>query len=415
MYFLVILCLLPPELQAVKDRREQIATAHIDWTLDYGDYQERIELRVAGGTRWERNLGDRNGFHPKQYQTAIAGLKTEEGVKSGQTQDMYDFMFNEPQHRLLLDGSVWNKQGSSMAVDKYPPRASEPPIGFADWGLGTTPRLDNDPELGDCFSSQNDSQKVISCKLRGNSEMALEWVLDTSRDSQPIRCALRNGDDELVRWSQTELTEVDGRWMPSSVEFHRKGENAPYEVLTVEEASFDQDWHRTEPYHPSDLDIGFGHYISATDGGKTGWWDGESILSNLEFQATRCLNDMPFHPDVVRNRARIMGKSVQEYLVILENISRRYKKNHAEEYAEVLRKRAARERDDWDIYVDEFIEEHELVKPKQGIAARILGRAKTLRDIYRDKQTVSSEQEEYDAIEKRIFERMLVKNLKRLK
>lgn len=118
---------------------------------------------------------------------------------------------------------------------------------------------------------------------------------------------------------------------------------------------------------------------------------------------------------MISSLAEERGHSIEEERQRWIRMRDRYRESHADKYAEVLRRRAARKKDDWDVYVDEFVEKHKLDDRKQVVAARILERAKTMRDVYREKQDGSREQEKYDAIENRIFDRMLVRNLKRLR
>ncbi len=398
---------MPPEIQAVKEERAKFTTAYINWTLDHGDYQERFEVRIAAHTRWERNLGDQNGFHPKTHEEVLKYLK-ENGERWKQTEEMHAFKFKEPQHQLLYNGKVWTKQGSSHWALTHEPYAWDPALGLEDWGLRPHSHINDDMKMENCVSTLSGTQRVITCGIQGDSK-SMEWVLDTEKGSQPISATLRAASGLAIARSQTKLANVDGRWMPSSVEFFKREDEEPYQVQTVQEASFDQDWHRQEPYDPNDLDMGFGHWL-----GGLKYWDGASVIGRKDLDRLKYLYDVPLHPDVIEKSASFEKTSVKDYLAKIARNSKQYKLNHAEEYAELLKKRSADEKDEWDAYTDQFVAEHKLGNPKAAVAGKILAAAKKLRNVYRDKQTVSSEKARYDAIEKRIFDRLLVRNLKRL-
>ncbi len=398
---------LPSEIQSAKEERSRFMTAYAEWTVDHGDYKEWFNLQVAGDTIWERNWGDKDGFHPKNYERALQWEEGEGGRRWGQTKEMYKNQYMEPQHRLLYDGEVWKKEGSAEHASHWAPNLLETTLGFGDWGFGATPepfplRIDG------CGSSVDGSRRIVSCHIQ--NDKTIEWVLDTERGSQPVSTTVRDADYNKEAWSRSELKNLDGRWLPDKIEFFRAGEEDSYETMTMLEASFDQNWHRQEPYDPNDLGIGLGHQIGAQE-----YWDGASVIGKEEYLKLRYLYDMPRHPDVVKRQAQFLQKSVREILEHGLRKAKQYKIDHAAEYAELLRKRAAQEKDEWDAYTEKFIREHKLSKPKKALAERILGSAKKLRDVYRDKQTASSEKARYDAIEKRIFDRLLVRNLRRLK
>ena len=106
-----------------------------------------------------------------------------------------------------------------------------------------------------------------------------------------------------------------------------------------------------------------------------------------------------------------------------EQIHQLYLKKHGE--LPVIAK-LSDEPDEWNVYVAEFIKKHQLDEHLQEIARKLLKQAKRLRDLNRkrtrtalrkarsENNTVNVDRLEQNEMEKRIFDRLLVRGLLKL-
>lgn len=245
---LLLIMQLPPEVQAARDLRMQYNTAH-------------IVARDADGRRLEFDYARDT------------------------------ILVSRPQgRRLVRDGIVWSHPTKSMIAGQEKDEEGMP-VGFAGWGFSPRPESDvlitktyghrqviRPHKVDDCESSTVGNIRYIAClQPNGNT---LEWALDTEKDSQPISAILRNRAGEHIRSSHSALEKIDGHWVPTSVSYRNAPEwvalsstdprlpvglggsgrktfaqvaSTEEKVLTIEEASFDEEDHRRESFGLDDI------------------------------------------------------------------------------------------------------------------------------------------------------------------
>ena len=123
-----------------------------------------------------------------------------------------------------------------------------------------------------------------------------------------------------------------------------------------------------------------------------------------------------------------VGKTAEQYAEILrrqgDHVREAYFREHGEKPWLDAPSPKEKKKDEWDLYVEEFLVKHKLPEPGVKRAHEIRDQSKKLRDAYRRKNAAalrkakeendSRKVAEYEGIEKRIFDRVLVRELKRL-
>lgn len=426
---------LPQVVRNGLDARDVERTAHITWTLDSreGDaaVTEHYVTQVSGDTIYQVNNGDESGFHLRNYQRAQQFL---EDVKPyGQTIEMHRFKYAEPQHTLLESGQVWKRGGSGHIVglrDVGTPYA-DAPFDFLQAGAWPVPRTDRPVsrlptawnegwDAAEYTTTTAGSVETVTAK---RDRLTMTWDIDVSRGRQPVRVSI-NKDGKPLYWSRTRLSEQNGRWFPSAVEFFssRKMDGAePYEVVKVQEASFDEPWHWHEPFTPNDINIGLGIQISGDR-----FWDGTQLISRQECMDLVHLYEVAEHPDAVAKHAEFMHKTPAEYLDWMKKGRKTYLARYAKKHGHPFEPPTvvATDEDAWDIYVRKFIADHQLRDKREEHALGFLKRCKKLRThhLHKHRKAIRKAELSNDADElerlneqvKRIFERLLKPGLMRL-
>ena len=260
---------------------------------------------------------------------------------------------------------------------------------------------------------------------------SVKWEFSSAQGHQPIRVEWRVGE-RVIKHSETELQEVDGRWLPKAVRTYTHIDNPEGElaqVLTVTDASFDKPWHRQEPFAPDDIGVVFGTkvFTDTLEGTlDTGSWNGLGYVTGDEFFDLHLGWGIDYHPDLAK---RIWGDGGQAAYFAKLAVQR---KAYLEEYAvenshphpSLIVAAQEDEKDAWDLYVAAFIKEHELNEPRVKRANALLDQAKKLRDHYRRKNKSDQRKAEaagdtakldrVAAIEERIFNRVLKRGLEKL-
>ncbi len=235
---------------------------------------------------------------------------------------------------------------------------------------------------------------------------------------------LREGDNYLIyRRSNVPpvfpildamVTHPDGKYYHkgetremSDGRIYQKGELI--KTLTITHQSFDQPSHRQEPFGLEDIGAQVGSRMRLRDGNNY-WWDGVSIVGEEEWLLKRYGLGLEPSLAVLKKRSEMRGISLARLLDLEEKKAQRWRARHPE----FVSKETAEEEDEWDIYVRKFVDKNKLSKPKAAVAGKILSRSKKLRD-YQRRKSEKGKEAKTEAMEKRIFEKMLVKGLERLK
>jgi hypothetical protein len=158
-------------------------------------------------------------------------------------------------------------------------------------------------------------------------------------------------------------------------------------------------------------------------------WGGTELLTLDEYNELVYLHGVGADPEMLRRHAESSKMSVERYMEGMEIQIRSMRAGYFAEHGErpwlddvVLLKPG--EKDEWDVYVEEFITKHKLTGDAANRAKDILERSKKLRDarlrkyapkIREAKREGDKKKLEYfEAITKRIFDEILVRSLNRL-
>jgi len=260
----------------------------------------------------------------------------------------------------------------------------------------------------------------VSAEWGGN--FRLTWRFDDRYGGLPVGAALER-DDELAGYSETEYERVGERWFPKSVHFYRSDSASPYKMIDVQRATFDESWHLQE-ITPTEIGALNGTQFSSPDGQKA--WTGVELIPVQEYFDLVNLDGVLPDPRILELEAKSLHQTLEEYLRFLERRSVQEREAYRKKYGEEpwLVKKSPKEKDEWDVYVDKFLTEHKLPEPGVKRANEVRDQAKKLRDAYRRKKAEelrkakadidSRKVAEYEGREKRIFDRVLVRGLKRL-
>jgi len=437
-------------------------TSQIEWTMarldgyDHG-LVERFVTRTAGATRWENNRGDENGFHETAFrQTAPEqpdnGLRSSEPPPGVPVEDAAKYMIPKEElagtcNYLVHDAQMWR-----MWREERPLAARVAPLENADSWFSWQPMHVESLSLAPCFESRvggnafrlppSYAEGLESAVFRQETvgptttvsadwgSFRLKWSFDERRGGQAVGAALYR-DGELLSHSQTEVQQTGERWLPKSVQFYKGYSPTPDRVVEVQRATFDEPWHMQE-ITPVDIGLLNGTQVSGPAGDQV--WSGADLIPREDFWNLVFLYDLPPDRRILELFADPKAlkpdpKKVEAYLEWLSNRGKlareEYKKKHGEEpWTELTSLKESKEKDEWDVYVEKFLEEHKL--PEWGIkrANEIRDDAKRRRDAQRivNRPKIKEARSEgaekklvyYQTMENRIFERMLVRPLRKL-
>lgn len=432
----------PEPLQSALSRLST-GTSEFEWELDWrkgpdAGLRERFTTRRAGSDLWESNHGDENGFHARTFRSVPLNSVTDEARDAfAVPQDVVAGTRN----KALLGERMW-----------YVPRAEYPLIGnTADesehqrWrptnfeSIGLIPAWHDEtssnafrvpsPYLFDFENAKFETRpgerfSVVSATF-DSGRSVLSWTFDSRLANSPIRAELLRDGHPLFR-SETNYEVIDGRWSPLAVDFYEGTGQDPSKSINVVKATYDQRWHKKE-ITPEDIGVLPGTQLASTKG--LDFWTGADLIDHEEYWPLVYADPELLHPRMAEILAEQTQQSIEEYREFLrsagENWRRWYKKEHGfDPMADGQSDKGNKENDPWDLYVEKFLAENKL--PDAGVtrAKEILKQAKALRDARRKQNAAKIREakkegderklEKFEEIEKNIFERMLVRNLKKL-
>ncbi len=416
----------------------QAHTSEVEWTVTYlkgGDagLVERHITRTVGDTVWEVNSGDEHGYHRIAYGRLLSEMpdhvrekaQTEKVERAG------------PYHSLLFDSDIWHLEHqrnmlplTGFAVPKAQAKGYRP-LDFTMAGIA--PWWDNHEasilrlretllvgfESATYTVTSRDRIEVITAEFGAKR---IEWHLGKTRGGQPVSASFYQGD-RLSSSSHTELTEMDGRWFPTSMSFYLRDDEQPCKVIKVQQASFDQPGHIKE-ITPNDIGVLFGTQLYG-HAGRPHRWDGTRLITGEEYDELIYIYGLRPDPYIAEKLAEAMGMTVEEHLAQMDKTMEQWRAKYLEKHGEApwLAKKTE-EPDPWDLYVTEFIKKHKLDEPRIKRANELLKNAKKLRDYRQHKNRSEiakarrARDEEklahYEQISERIFQKVLVYRLEKL-
>lgn len=442
---------LPERLQKIIQDRSAEHTSLIEWTV------EKHTGLKAGMT--ERFVTQTIGNSLHQYREVFNDVSADDPY-STYRQELGDSMdararpglrvrrrFGEPVRVMTYEGDYLFHEGIRTHAHLTIPKglSNRQPSDVRGFGVGPHIGFGTDPlGLANEGFYRQDITYTESTDGRYDrittSEFAdrryVEWVFDREQGNQPVRVTLYIYG-EPSDWTETTFQEIDGRWYPQSVNYYQyskgKENGILANALVITHASFDEPWHRQEPFDLSDANIVFGtgiftYYSSQAPEDLQDaimYWSGTEKLTKDEFEEMLYGYNMPIDPSIVAYEMRFRNISREEYDQQFEASRQiwfsRYKIKHGTPF-QIMDLQQSTQTDEWDAYVVRFIEKHALKDMVEKQANDLLKKAKTLRDVYRRKYLkrlkqsaqATSSKNPFETMKKRIFERMLVRGLKRL-
>jgi hypothetical protein len=422
-------------------RVRDFATSEFEWTLSWvggrdDGLVERHMTRRAGDDLWESNLGDENRYHPTMYRS----IPHAAGPDDDRTESEWPAESTAgTQNSLSHAGRIWYIPRAEHSITA---RVTEPtdanshaPFDFSFAGFAPTWNgVDNNNPLrlhGKLLEGLEEAEvsEVLQDGLRKitakYNNKRLVWYLDSTKGDQPVRAEFLQ-DDDLQSSSETEYQLIGDRWVPDSISFYTGYDNSPSQIISVERATFDDPSHMQE-ITPSDIGALFGTQFQSKDGRFC--WDGSSLIPEDDYFELIFLYGMRPDPRILERLAKSVDRTVEQYLGIMERTSdsvrRAYFAEHGKRpWLDVGAVLKPGEKDEWDVYVEEFIAKHKLKGDALKRAKDILVRSKKLRDARMRKNAPKIKEAKregddkkvahYEGITKRIFDEVLVRSLKRL-
>lgn len=445
----------PSRLRNILDS-QRATTSQVEWTATWiggrdDGLVERYVTRKAGGALWESNLGDENGYHPTAYRAGRPGSPDIELPQPEMTKDGPRIMDEEwlrkyevpkkelagTRNSLIHDGQAWYLQYAERPLSGIvqPLKTARdwlpvdlPSIGLAPcwWASEANPFQLPEPEFegfdSAVFAEGVENGLPTVSAVYGGGRFRLTWRFDERYGGRPVWAAFER-DGVPVYSSETEYERIGERWFPKSVRFYQGDSASPYKMIDVQRATFDEPWHVQE-ITPTDIGALNGTQFGCPDGLKM--WTGADLMPMKEFWDLVNLDGVLPDPRILEMMAKLQGQTVEEHLKWLARRSTQEREAYRKKYGDEpwLVQKSPKEKDEWDLYVDKFLAEHKLPEPGVKRANEIRDQAKKLRDAYRRKNAAalrkakedvdSRKVAEYEGIEKRIFNQVLVRDLKKL-
>ena len=446
----------PPRLRNVLDL-QRATTSQVEWTVTWiggrdAGLVERYVTRKAGDALWESNLGDENGYHPTAYGEPHPGAWGKDGPEIPnreqspiayeewlRTHEIPKEELAATRNSLIYDRQAWHLEYAErpLSGNVQPVETAQEwlPVDLTSIGLapcGRTSGLEGNPfQLPEwalegfdsaTFAEGLENGLPMVSAVYGSGRFRLTWRFDERFGGRPVWAAFER-DGEPVYSSETEYEKIGERWFPKSVRFYQGDSTTPYNMIDVKRATFDEPWHMQE-ITPTDIGALSGTHFASSEGAKI--WTGAELIPLKEYDELVQLYGVLPDPRILELQAKLINKTVEEYLKIIQRSIAREREEYRKKYNEEpwLVKRSPKEKDEWDVYVDKFLTEHKLPEPGVKRANEIRDQSKKLRDAYRRKNAAalrkakeendSRKVVEYEGIEKRIFERVLVRDLKKL-
>ncbi len=447
----------PARLRNILDSR-LATTSQVEWTASWiggrdDGLVERFVTRKAGDSLWESNLGDENGFHPTAYSAGRGSSPEEELPQPEMTKDGPRIMDEEwlreheipkeesagTRNSLNYDGQAWHLEYAERPltgiVQPLETARSFLPVNLASvglapcwWGSGVYANpFQLFQEEFEGFDSATfrewvqDGLPTVSAEW-GSGRFRLTWRFDERYGGQAVWAAFERHGVPMYS-SETEYEKTGERWFPKSARFYQGMSTSPYKMIDVQRATFDEPWHMQE-ITPTDIGALYGTNFGAPDGPKK--WTGAELIPLHEYLDLLELYGVLPDPRIVEMLAELTGKTTEEYGQMMQRGIARRREEHLKKYGEEpwLVQKSPTEKDEWDVYVDKFLAAHKLPEPGVKRAHEIRDQSKKLRDAYRRKNAAelrkakaendSKKIAHYEGIEKSIFERVLVRSLKKL-
>ncbi len=429
-------------------------TSQVEWTVSWmggrdDGLVERHITRTAGTSVWQSNLGDENGYHPTTYGEPYPGAWGKEPPEipnSEQSPLAYEKWLRDHEtpeeeeagtrNNLIYDGQAWHLEDAerplSGTVQPLESARHFLPVNLASVGLApcwwtseSNPFLLHQSQF-EGFDSATFREGVenglptLAAEWGGVSR--LTWRFDERFGGQPVRASFEV-QGVPVYASETEYERIGARWFPKSARFYQGMSTSPYKMIDVQRATFDEPWHMQE-ITPTDIGALYGTKFGAPDGMKA--WTGAELIPLHEYLDLLELYGVLPDPRIVEMLAELTGKTTEEYGQMMQRGIARRREEYRKKYGEEpwLVQKSPTEKDEWDVYVDKFLAAHKLPEPGVKRAHEIRDQSKKVRDAYRRKNAAelrkakadndSRKVAHYEGIEKRIFERVLVRSLKKL-
>jgi len=444
----------PPRLRNILESKPA-TTSEVEWTASWiggrdDGLVERYVTRKAGDALWESNLGDENGFHPVGFSADEDASSEKELPQHGVPKEESPIAHEEwhrkheipkeklagTRNSLIYDDQAWYLSRAERPLSgKLQPAVTARvwlPLDLSSIGLAPcwVSDFDANPfhlhqssfegfDSATFHEARENGLPTLSAEWGGSSR--LTWRFDDRRGGKPVWAGFEL-DNELVFYSETEYERIGERWFAKSVRFHRGDSASPYKMIDVQRATFDEPWHMQE-ITPTDIGALYGTQFGGPDGMKM--WTGAELIPDDEFWDLVYLDGILPDPRIVQLLAEPQ-QTADEYVEFLRGKGAQWRETYRKKYGEEpwLVKKSPKEKDEWDVYVDKFLAEHKLPEPGVKRANEIRDQSKKLRDAYRRKNAAalrmakeeneSRKVAEYEGIEKRIFDRVLVRDLKRL-
>ena len=429
---------------------ERSGTAQVEWTVTWGagydaGLVERYITRTAGDTVWESNLGGENGYHrtrfahshnPSTYTLPGVSMTAQE-VKQMGLEEAPKEKFSGPQNSMIYQGQGWRLNSERPVSGTVEPIGDASARGLmepASVGLrarweeeysripfGLIPSHAEGLESATFSEASENGRPTVSAAY---GEHRLTWTFDDRQGGLPVEAALYSGD-RLTYYSRTHAQQVAGRWLPRSVEFYMGDSASPYKIIDVQRATFDEPWHMQD-LTPDQIGPVYGTQFSTPTGMMP--WNGFDLMDMDAFW--EMVNLFGVLPDQrwLEAIGKSVGKTAEQYAEILrrqgDHVREAYFREHGEKPWLDAPSPKEKKKDEWDLYVEEFLVKHKLPEPGVKRAHEIRDQAKKLRDAYRRKNAAelrkakaendSRKVAHFEGIEKNIFDRVLVRSLKKL-
>lgn len=434
----------PQRLRNVLDS-QPATTSQVEWTATWiggrdAGLVERYVTRQAGDALWESNLGDESGFHPTGYHADRDEFSEKEppviDEEWRRTHEIPKEELSGTHNSLIYDRQAWylhyaerpltgKVQPAAAARDFLPvnlPSIGLAPCWVSDFDANAFHLMEQFLEGFDSatFSEGVENGLPTLSAVYGSGRFRLTWRFDDRYGGKPVWAAFEH-DGVPMFSSETEYEKIGERWFPKSVNFHKGDSASPYKMIDVQKVTFDEPWHMKE-ITPTDIGALYGTQFSGPTGVKM--WTGTELIPDKEFWELMEIYDVP--EDRRITELRVGREKMEEYDQWWSGYITQRREAYRKKYGEEpwLVKKSPKEKDDWDVYVDKFLAEHKLPEPGVKRANEIRDQSKKLRDGYRRKNAAalrkakeendSRKVAEYEGIEKRIFDRVLVRDLKRL-
>ena len=455
------------DLVAQSRDRDFGQTWEAKWTLSWYDQWneglvERYITRAAGDSLLQSNFGNENGHHRALFRQAIA-----DNEHSENNRDSGSAAFDRPPEGLsredalllqippdklagtinmmIFQGKVWRPDGVQKSailtgsVETIVPAKLQQhlPVDFATIGFAVAPYLRYSVVGLDPWDFEGFDSAPLERSRSGDLEIVVasydtrrvEWYLDPAQENLPVAAMLYR-NDELVLRSETEYEVYEGRRLPLSVHFYEGWAQTPYRVLDVQEVTFDKPWH-ARGFTPADIGIVFGTQLRSSEAdGFMYRWDGLNLIGSSEYDDLVDLYGVDPDPRFVERIAAGFRMTIAEWNAWTERTRKWRREQYFAEHGtrpwldEVVLLQKPGEKDEWDVYVEKFIEKHKLTGEKRKRAKDILERSKKIRDarLRKDAAKIKQAKREnnkkklayYEGIIKRIFDDVLVRSLSRL-